>query len=140
MRTILRLGLIILAVIIGYNYFFGDSGEKTESKEIVEQVKDLGGKIVDLVKNEKERMEEGKYDGIFRNLESVFHKLEQQIDTASTAEKEELSQLETEKEELETQIKESDENETPDHEKQELEDRIEMLMQKTENLMQRLEK
>lgn len=137
MRVIIRWALIIIAVIVGYNYFFGDSHEKSESEEIVEQVRELGKSIFGFVKNEKERMEEGKYEVLFEKMESVFDVLKSQLETADPDEADELRQLEKDKDALEKEIKNAERGEVSEEHKHELEVRIRELLQKSEMLLDR---
>lgn len=137
MRVIIRWALIIIAVIVGYNYFFGDSHEKSESEEIVEQVRELGKSIFGFVKNEKERMEEGKYEGLFEKIESVFDVLKSQQEMSDPDEADELRQLEKDKAELENEIKDAEREGVSQEREHELEAKIRELLQKSEILLDR---
>src|SRR5690625_6433924 len=86
MRTIFRWALMLVVLIVGYNYFFGDSHEKTESQEIIDKVKDLGESLFGFVVNEKERMEQGKYEGLFDQVENLFDLIKSQLESADTVE------------------------------------------------------
>lgn len=137
MRVIIRWALIIIAIIVGYNYFFGDSHEKSESEEIVEQVRELGKSIFGFVKNEKERMEEGKYEGLFEKIESVFDVLKSQQEMSDPDEADELRQLEKDKAELENEIKDAVREGVSQEREHELEAKIRELLQKSEILLDR---
>jgi len=140
MRVIIRWILILVALIVGYNYFFGDSDEKSESEEIVEQVRELGKSIFGLVKNEKERIEQGKYEGLFAKMESIFDILNSQLESSDLQDADELRQLERDKEELENEIKEAEKEGVSQEQKDELDAKVKELLKKTEILLDRQRK
>ena len=61
-KSILRLAAILVVGILFYNYFLGTPTEKEQSKKVFSKVKDLGRDAWDLLKTEKEKLDEGKYD------------------------------------------------------------------------------
>lgn len=135
MRSIINIVLIVLVAVVGYNYFFGSTEEKTASKEIVSQVKDLGKSIGGLITSEKERIEEGKYDSVFDKIEDIFNMLESQLDSGDAKDNEELKELEKNKKELEEEVKNAEEQEVTKEEKNNLEDKVKELLEKTEKLL-----
>ncbi len=74
-RRLLYLGVVLVGLLVGYNYFFGDVQEKENARGIVEEVKNIGKASWDLLKSEKEKMEAGKYDGAADKIKDVFDKL-----------------------------------------------------------------
>src|SRR5690625_7456574 len=120
MRTIFRWATMLVVLIVGYNYFFGDSHEKTESQEIIDKVKDLGESLFGFVVNEKERMEQGKYEGLFDQVENLFDLIRQQPESADTGEGEKLIKRDPEKNDLETERKKAKENGVSREEKERL--------------------
>ena len=68
MKSILKLALILVVGILIYNYFLGTDEEKQQSKEIFTEVRDLGKAAWGLLKSEKEKFDEGKYD-----VEVIWH-------------------------------------------------------------------
>ncbi len=135
MRSIIKLVLIVLIAVLGYNYFLGSTDEKSESREIVAQVKDLGKSIGGLIMSEKEKLEAGKYDGLFDNLENIFKKLESQIRSGDKEQREQLNDLEQDKKDLEKEVKDAEKNEVSRNKKNELEARLKGLLEKTEKLL-----
>src|SRR5690625_6213878 len=118
MRTIFRWATMLVVLIVGYNYFFGDSHEKTESQEIIDKVKDLGESLFGFVVNEKERMEQGKYEGLFDQVENLFDLIKSQLESADTVERDELIKLESDKNDLEIELKKAEENGVSPEEKE----------------------
>jgi len=137
MRTIFRWATMLVVLIVGYNYFFGDSHEKTESQEIIDKVKDLGESLFGFVVNEKERMEQGKYEGLFDQVENLFDLIKSQIESADTVERDELIKLESDKNDLEIELKKAEENGVSPEEKERLDQKIQDLLIQTEILWDR---
>lgn len=69
---LIKIGLILLAGILVYNFFFGTDEEKENSRKIFGQLKGLAGSAVELVKSEKEKFDAGKYDGVLDKLGGVY--------------------------------------------------------------------
>lgn len=137
MRTIFRWALMLVVLIVGYNYFFGDSHEKSESQEIIDKVKDLGESLFGFVVNEKERMEQGKYEGLFNQVENLFDLIKSQLESADTLDRDELIKLESDKNDLEIELKEAEENGLSPEEKERLDQKIQDLLIQTEILWDR---
>lgn len=74
-KTIIKLGLLLVVGLLGYNYFYGDVEEKAQSREIVGKVGDLGKDAWALLKSEREKMKEGKYDNALEKLDGLYASL-----------------------------------------------------------------
>ncbi len=74
-RSLLKLGSLLVVCIIGYNYFFGDSAEKENARKIVGQGKEVLGSVRDLVRSEREKYDKGKYDTAIDKVGNVFDKI-----------------------------------------------------------------
>ncbi len=61
-KSLLKVGLILLVGIIGYNYFLGDEEEKEKARDIVGKTVDIGKAGVGLIKEEYQKFKDGKYD------------------------------------------------------------------------------
>ncbi len=65
-KSVLKLGVLLLIGILGYNYFLGNPEEKAKSKEIIGKTvdfgKDIGKAGVGLIKEEYQKFKNGKYD------------------------------------------------------------------------------
>jgi hypothetical protein len=75
MKNLITLLVVVLIAIIGYNYFAGTAEEKETSREIINTAKDLGAATWDLLKSEKEKFDEGKYDGVMEEAKGLFNNL-----------------------------------------------------------------
>lgn len=135
MRTLIKLVLIVVVVLVGYNYFYGTSEEKSESQEIVDKVKDLGKSIGSLLKNEKNKFDEGKFDNLFDNLGSVFKKLEDKIDGQDDASKGVLEDLKQKKNNLENKWNKRNRDSISNKDAEEFESEMKDLYQQMEDLL-----
>jgi len=75
MRKIISLVVVVVALVIGYNLYFGTPEEKANAREIVDEVKNIGKASWDLLKSEKEKMEAGKYDDAADKIKGIFERL-----------------------------------------------------------------
>lgn len=71
-RSLIKIGLVLLVGIVGYNYFFGTEAEKESSRKIVNKAKDLGKSVGGLFKSERAKFDEGKYDDALAKVGNVF--------------------------------------------------------------------
>lgn len=103
-KNILKIGVLLVIGLIGYNYFLGDEAEKAQSKEIVTKVGDLGKDAWNLLKSERQKMKEGKYDDALDKLDGLYQSLRgkaQEIQDSGLLEKiEELSKRRTDLEDM----------------------------------------
>lgn len=147
MRSLLKLGLILLVAVLGYNYFFGTAEEKEQSREIIGKVRDVGRDAWGLLKSEKAKLDDGKYDGAVdkvggtvNSIGELLGKLKrtaEDLDDAGALDR--LSELQDKQQELEDQIA----AETPESydaaEQERVKSEIEVLLKQTESLMQSME-
>jgi len=103
-KLLIRVGLLLLVGIIVYNFFFGNSAEKAQSRQIFGEVKTLVGSVANLVKSEKGKFDAGKYNGIFDKLDGAFDSLRKNADKLDPKLISELDQLEKRKAELEREL------------------------------------
>jgi hypothetical protein len=78
LKSLLKVALFLVVGILVYNYFFGTAEEKEQSKEIFTNVKDLTKSAVGLLKSEKEKFDEGKYDEAVGKIGGLIDKLKGQ--------------------------------------------------------------
>lgn len=77
MRRILSLLFMIIVGILIYNYFLGDEEEKQQASEIFQTTKELALDIKELVSNERDRYDDGKYDSVITKLRDLVNKDEE---------------------------------------------------------------
>ena len=72
MRTLLKLALFLIVGLLAYNYFLGTPEEKAQSREIAGKAKELGSEAWKLLRMERTKLKEGKYDDALNRLESLY--------------------------------------------------------------------
>jgi len=77
-KSLIKLGLILLVGILVYNYFLGTPEEKESAERIFTKVKELGQASWALLKTEKEKLDEGKYDEALARIDELFDGLKDQ--------------------------------------------------------------
>lgn len=102
MRFIFKILLLGLIAVLAYNYFFGNPTEKQQSQDIVLKVEELGKSVADLIKNEKERYDEGKYNDAINKIGSLIQRIKNQ--GANLELKDELENLNKRKDELKERL------------------------------------
>lgn len=101
-KTIIKIGLLLVAGLLGYNYFLGDDAEKAQSREIVGKARDLGKDAWDLLKSERTKLKEGKYDGALDKLEGLYGSLKERAgDLADSDALQRINELTQRRDELE---------------------------------------
>jgi hypothetical protein len=147
-RSLLKLGLLLLVCVLGYNYFFGTEAEKEQSERIFGKVKDVGKDAWALLGTEKEKYKEGKYDGavdkVGNTVESIGDLLGRLSRTAKdlndSGALDRLGELQAKQKELENELA----RETPEtynaQDQERVKKEIQDLLQETEELMKDMEK
>ncbi len=80
MRTLIKLALLLVIGLLAYNYFLGTPDEQQQSRVILGKAKELGGEAWDLLRSERSKMKEGKYDGALDRLEALYASLKEQAE------------------------------------------------------------
>ena len=134
-RTLLKIGALLVVVLLGYNYFFGDETEKAQSREIVGKVGDLGKDAWNLLKSEREKMREGKYDDALEKLDGLYQNLRGKAEALRDSEAlERLRELSERRAELEQMLEDGDDELSRDARR-----KLDDLTAETEELMNEME-
>ncbi|MEM7573080.1 MAG: hypothetical protein AAF433_09280 [Bacteroidota bacterium] len=135
-RSLLRIGILLVIAVLGYNYFLGSPEEKAQSREIVGKVTDLGRDAWNLLRSERDKLREGKYDGVTERLGSLFGSLRDKArDLGDSDIMRRLNSLEERREALDRDMGEA----TTEEEQREVERAVESLTAETEALMNEME-
>lgn len=134
-----------------YNYFFGTAEEKAQSKEIFSDIKDLTKSAVGLLKSERQKFDEGKYDdavdkigGLIDNLKGKAEKLEDNRELLD-----QIADLQSQQRSLETKLgspgvqsygNEGQRVVADSAQRREIEDDWKTLVEKTERVMQEMDR
>lgn len=152
LKSIIKVGLLLVAGILVYNYFFGTPEEKAQSKEIFTSVKDLTKSAFDLLKHEKEKFDEGKYDEAVEKVGGLLENLKGKAEQLSENKEllDQIAELEQKRQRLSDEI----DQEVPANydntaaeqpvmdstSRKHIEEEWEDLVRKTEHLMEDMEK
>jgi len=103
-RSLVKLGLLLIVGIIVYNFFFGTSEEKENSRKIFGQVGSVVGSVTQLVRSEREKFDAGKYDTALDKLGGAYKSLRSQADFIDKKVLKRLGDLENRKAALEQEL------------------------------------
>jgi DNA-binding transcriptional MerR regulator len=110
-RSLIRLGLLAVVCIVCYNYFFGNTDEKAQSKRIFKGVGSVFSEVRGLVRSERDKFDAGKYDAALGKMQDVIGKLRTHASTTNDANlQKQVAQLEQRKEDLQKQVNAPDAN------------------------------
>lgn len=148
MKSILRLLVIVVVAIVVYNLFFGTEQEKKQSTEIINNVRDLGRSAWNLLKSEKEKFDEGKYDDALNKIGGLIENLKEKAQTLQDSDLiDDIAALERKRDELQRRVdmnKVEEYDTGGDNLRDEEADRIKQdwkdLLKETEEVMNKLEK
>lgn len=140
MKSLIKLGLILVAGILVYNYFFGTETEKAQSREIFEKVGDLGRAGINLLKSEKEKFDEGKYDDALDKIGGLFDKVRDKAEDLGDSELlKDISRLEEKRKELKDRVDRNAPEGYSNEEKDSLRKEWKILVEESEEVMKKLE-
>ena len=74
-KGLLKLGALLVVGILCYNYFLGTPEEKESSKRIFKTVGELGKSVGNLIQSERQKWDEGKYDGALDKMSNLFDEI-----------------------------------------------------------------
>jgi hypothetical protein len=120
-KNLLKLAAVLVVGILVYNYFMGTEAEKQQSKEIFQKVKDLGSDAWNLLKAEKEKLDEGKYDGALDKISNLIDNLKDKAEAISDSDMlDRIADLERQKDALQEKMKDAEGPDTYDNRNPEL--------------------
>lgn len=103
-RSLIKIGLVVVVAILVYNYFFGDSAEKEQSRKIAGETRDVIVSIGQLFKSEKEKFDAGKYDGLLDKLGGAYRAVRGQAEHLDAKVMQRLDELERRKASLQREL------------------------------------
>lgn len=136
MKSLIRLALLLVVGILVYNYFLGSESEKETSKKIFGEVRDLGKATWDLLKSEKEKFDEGKYDEAVDKVGSLIDRLRGHAETLEDNKDiiARINELDQERKDLSNKI-----NEPESFDKASEKQRQEQIKRESKDLMREIE-
>ncbi len=144
MKSLIRLALLLIVGILVYNYFLGSEEEKETSKKIFGEVRDLGQATWALLKSEKEKFDEGKYDEAVDKLSGLIDRLRGHAETLENNKDliARINELEQERKNLSDKIDEPEsfDKATEQRRQYQIKRESEDLMREIETLMKDMER
>ena len=136
-KFILKIAVILTIGILVYNYFFRTADEKQNSKEVYSKVKDLTVSVVDLLKNEKDKFEKGKYDQALDQIDNAISAIKEKGKLLSANDQLKLRTIEQDKEALQREIIATDQlsKQEADKKAKELDKKVIQILHATESLV-----
>lgn len=77
-KSLLKIGLLLVAGILVYNFFFGTDEEKTQSKKVFGEMRDVARSVGSLIRTEREKFNQGKYDQALDKLGDAYQGIRKQ--------------------------------------------------------------
>lgn len=71
-KLLIKVVLLLVVGVLGFNYFFGSPDEKETSRQVFAQVKELSSSVVGLLKSEKEKFDQGEYHDALAKVKTAI--------------------------------------------------------------------
>lgn len=115
MRKIIGLLVLVGAVYVGYNYFFGNDAKKEQATTVVDGTKKAVGGLVNMFKKDKENLDADGMNDALKKVNDIIEDLRgSNIDLAKYGE--DLKDLTGKKDQLEEMVKVFKDNGQPKEE------------------------
>lgn len=101
---IIKLAIVVVIGVLGYNYFFGSAEEKAQSTKVFGQVKDVAVSVGELAKSEKVKYDAGKYDAALDKLAGAYKAARQGAEKVDASLLKRIGELEKRKDGLRKEI------------------------------------
>jgi Sec-independent protein translocase protein TatA len=109
MRKFIFTLILLLAGYVGYMYFFGKGEDKANAETIVNETKDLGRAVGDLLRRQKDKYDDGDFDQVIGNVGKALDKLKSSSTKNDSEVRNDLNELKKELKKIDPQ-KLNDEN------------------------------
>ncbi len=105
-RSLLKIGFILVIGILIYNYFKGTPEEQATSEKIFGQARSLVGSVGQMISSEKQKFDAGKYDAALDKLGGAYRTIRNQAGKVDDKLMTRLDELEQRRLKLETELSE----------------------------------
>lgn len=112
-RSLVKLGLVLLVCILVYNYFFGTTEEKAQSQLVFGKARELVVAGANVLKGEKQKFDAGKYDQVMDQLGDAYKAIRDNAKFLDTKVVQELENLEQRKQRLQEDLDQIQQQEQP---------------------------
>lgn len=103
-RSLLKIGALLVAGILIYNFFFGNDAEKEQSRKVFGQVRGVVVSVGDLLKSERAKFDAGKYDGALEKLGDAYQAVRNGVKNMDEKVSKRLEELEQRKAALQKEV------------------------------------
>ena len=107
-KYVLPLAVLLIGGLLTYNYFFGTDEERQQTERILGKLKDLGGEVVDLLRSEKQKYDEGKFDEALAAINERIKVLKDMVRSSGEQQQQwshAIDDLEAKKQDLQNQLR-----------------------------------
>lgn len=101
-KNLLFLIILILAVVVGYMYFFGKGEDRERAASVVNETKELGKSVADFIKRQKDRYDDGEFDRLLNRIARTIDRVKSKGSETTKEENQELKELENELRQIDT--------------------------------------
>ena len=106
-RSIIKLGMLLVVGILVYNFFLGTPEEKAQSQKVFNKGKDVIVSVGDLLKSEKSKFDSGKYDTALDKIGNAFNGIREKAnDIQDSGYLDRLNDLDKKRKELQEELSE----------------------------------
>lgn len=117
-RSIVKFGVLLVVGLVFFNYFLGTPDEKAKAKNTISKAKEagkvIGGVLLDLgkdgvalLKEEKAKFDEGKYDNAIKEVGELISNIKNQVEGVDGEMLDRINDLEKQKESIEGELEQS---------------------------------
>ena len=152
-RSVIKIGVLLVVGIIGYNYFLGTPEEKAKAKSTISKAKEagkvIGGALLDLgkdgfalLKEEREKFREGKYDKAVEKVSGLLSSIKDKAEGVGGEMLDRVNDLEKQRDSIAEQVEKAKESvgEMSEEQKENLKKQFDELTEKTGEVLKDLEK
>jgi len=142
-RSLLKLGFILVLGILIYNYFLGSDTEKETSKKIFGETKNLVVSVGKLLKSEKTKFDAGKYDKALEKIGNVYQSIKEKASGIDPDILDKVVKMDKKRKELMDELEDIKSDSTDSDEakskKNKLKDELDKLVGETKRIVDELE-
>lgn len=113
MKSLIKLVFVVVVGVLVYNFFYGTEAEKETSQKVFGEVKDVWVAVGDLLKTEKQKFDEGKYDTALDKIADSFDHLKQKAKDINDSELlDKIAELDAERRKIQKKLEDAKEDNT----------------------------
>jgi hypothetical protein len=111
MKSLIKLLFVVVIGVLVYNYFYGTAAEKETSQKVFGEVKDVWVAVGDLLKTEKQKFDDGKYDTALEKIGDSFESLKEKAKEINDSELlDKIADLDKERQKIQEKLEQTKED------------------------------